>query len=314
MRARDVGEFGLIARIARKAAYGETAGEAVRIGIGDDAAVLRLRRGEDVAISTDAAVEGVHFRWRTTPARLVGRRALRSALSDLSAMGARPLGFTLGLTVPASLTLATLEGCLAGLLVEARGAACPLVGGNVTGGRETSLTLSVLGAVRRGRSLRRDTARPGDRILVSGTLGGAALDLARAERGISPARRLPPLRLACGQALARMAKIGACIDLSDGLLADLGHVVEASGVGAELDRERIPMPRGFARACETLRLDPLALALAGGEDYELLFTVRPDGPSEDRLSRRVGVRVREIGRIVRGAGIRGLEAAGFTHF
>ena len=313
MRLRDVGEFGLIARIARRAGR-DGGGGAVRIGIGDDAAVLRLRRGEDVAVTTDAAVEGVHFRWRTTPARLVGRRALRAAVSDLSAMGARPLGVTLSLTAPPSLPLASIEGCIGGLLDEARDAGCPLVGGNVARGKVASLTLAVLGAVRRGRALRRDAARPGDRVFVTGTFGGAALDVARAERAGAPARHLPPVRLRAGQALARTARVGACIDVSDGLLADLGHVLEASGAGAEIDPSRIPLPPGFARACAKLRLDPLALALAGGEDYELLFTVRPGGPREATLSRRLGAPVREIGRIVRGRGVRGLEIGGFTHF
>lgn len=320
MRVRDVGEFGLIARIARCAARGAALGEAVRIGIGDDAAVLRLRRGEELAVTTDAAVEGVHFRWRTTPARLAGRRALRAALSDLSAMGARPLGFTLSLTAPPSLALAALEGLVGGLLTEARAAGCPLVGGNVARGAVASVTLAVLGAVRSGRALRRDAARPGDRIFVTGTLGAAALDVARTERGGGPARHLPPVRLASGQALARLSRVGACIDVSDGLLADLGHVVEASGVGAQLDVSRLPLPRGFARACAKLHLDPLALALAGGEDYELLFTVRPGGsgrpggPGEATLSRRLGSEVREIGCIVKGRGVRGFDVRGFTHF
>lgn len=314
MKLRDVGEFGLIARIARRAARSSQGSSVVRIGIGDDAAVLRLRSGEELAVTTDAAVEGVHFRWRTSSARRVGRCALLAAVSDLAAMGARPLGFTLALTAPPSLALSTLERCIEGMLAEAAGLDCPLVGGNVARGPVTTLTLTVLGAVRRGCALRRDAARPGDRIFVTGVLGAAALDVARTERSRGQARHIPKPRVSSGQALARLSGVGACIDLSDGLLADLGHVLEASGAGAELDLERLPLPRGFARACAPLRLDPRALALEGGEDYELLFTLRRAAPGEKTLSRRLAAPVREIGRIVRGRGVRGLALGGFTHF
>ncbi len=314
MKLRDVGEFGLIARIARRAARSNGTSAEVRIGIGDDAAVVRLRAGEELVVTSDAAVEGVHFRWRTGSPRRVGRRALLAAVSDLSAMGARPIGFTLSLTAPPSLDLATLEGCVAGMLAEAKRLRCPLLGGNVARSREATFTITVLGAVARGRALLRRRARPGDAIFVTGVLGAAALDVARAERGLGAVRHVPTARVSAGRALGRLAGVGACIDLSDGLLADLGHVLEASHVGAELDLPRMPLPRGFARACARLRLDPLSLALMGGEDYELLFTVRPGGPGEAVLSRRLGAPVRKIGRIVRGRGVRGLPAEGFTHF
>lgn len=317
MKLRDVGEFGLIARIARRARRSGCDSSAVSLGIGDDAAVLRLRRGDELVVSTDAAVEGVHFRWRTARPKRVGRRAILAALSDLSAMGARPLGFTLALSAPPGLALATLEGCIDGMLAEASALGCPLVGGNVTRGPVAAFTLTVLGAVKRGRALRRDAARPGDRIFVTGVLGAAALAVAQAERSGREIRSVPPVRLASGRALARMAGVGACIDLSDGLLADLGHVLDASGAGAELDLSRLPLPRGYARACARLRLDPVRLALRGGEDYELLFTLRARGPGEAWLSRRLRAPVRQIGRVTKRRGLRGLEGApagGFTHF
>jgi len=308
MRLRDLGEFGLIARIARAASRAGVAGSRdVVLGIGDDAAILRPRAGEDVVVTTDALVEGAHFRFATQDARTLGRRALLVNLSDLAAMGARPLGCTIALAAPPSLPARHALGLMRGAIDVARAAGCPLVGGNLARASETSITVSALGAVRRGRALRRDAARPGDRLLVTGSLGGAALAVARAQRG-ARVRALPPLRLAAGRALARLARPGACIDVSDGLVADLGHLLEASGVGARLDLAALPLPRGFAEACARAGRSPLALALAGGEDYELLFTLR-GGPTPARLSARLGAPVTEIGRIEARRGLRFLGAS-----
>jgi thiamine-monophosphate kinase len=310
---RDLGEFALIERIERLARRaGATRGRAVVLGIGDDAALLRLAAGEDLAVSTDALVEGVHFRWRDEAPASIGRRAMTAALSDLAAMGARPLGVVVALAAPPRLAVARVDGLVRGLAGAARRHRAPLVGGNLTRGERTAITLTALGAVRRGRALRRSAARAGDRILVTGALGGAAL--ARAVRRPSPARP----RLEAGRILAGLSGIGACIDVSDGLAADLGHLLRASGVGAEIDAGCIPTPRGFASACARARLDPLRLTLAGGEDYELLFTVRSRGPSEATLRRRLGLAVREIGCITARRGLRGLSrqagGGGWAHF
>jgi len=316
MRLRDVGEFGLIERIARSARPSRRAGRRVVLGIGDDAAVLRLARGEDLAVSTDALVEGVHFRWSGESPERIGRRAMAAALSDLAAMGADPIGVTVALAAPADLPLTRVDGLTRGLLAAARRFETPLVGGNLARARQTSLALTALGALPRGRMLRRGAARPGDAIFVTGALGAAALAVAGQRRG-RRRTQLPEPRLAAGRALLALRGIGACIDVSDGLLADLGHVLDASGVGAWVEVERVPLARGFERACRRLGLDPLRLALAGGEDYELLFTVRRGGPSRALLRRRLGVRVSEIGRITRARGLRGVPAAfrpGWTHF
>jgi thiamine-monophosphate kinase len=309
---RDLGEFGVIARIER--AVLRRGGRAPLLGIGDDAALLRAGAGEDLALSTDALVEGVHFRWRTQSARTLGRRALAAGLSDLAAMGARPLGFTLGLAAPPGLAVRCLDGVVAGLLDEAGRYDCPLAGGNLTRARQTSLTLTVAGAVARGRALTRRGSRPGDRLLVTGTLGGSALELARAERGRGRVRRVPVPRLRAGRALARLAGVGGCIDVSDGLEADLAHLLEGSGLRAELDSTRVPTPRGFAAACRRAGLDPRRLALRGGEDFELLFTLRPRGSSTASLKRRLGVEVSEIGRIVAGRAAGSARAGGWRHF
>jgi len=310
----DLGEFGLIERIER--AVGRLpVPRSVVIGIGDDAAVLRPRVGEDVVVSTDAAVEGVHFDFSNQSARNVGRRALVANLSDLAAMGARPLGFTLALAAPAALELRRVDGLIAGLLVEAAEHGCPLVGGNVSAARETSLTLTVVGAVSRGRVLRRDGARAGDRLCVTGTLGGAALAVARAARAGARIRQLPVPRLRAGRALAGISAVAACIDVSDGLLADAQHLLAARGLEAEIDPAAVPRPPRFDAACRRLGLAPDALALGGGEDYELLFAARGAAPSVASLSRRLGVAVSEIGSVVpAGASTRAAVRPGWRHF
>ncbi len=310
LRVRDLGEFGLIERIARLAGRSRTAD--VVLGIGDDAAILRLRRGEELVVTTDAAVARVHFRLDHETPRTAGRRAAVGSLSDLAAMGARPLGVLLALAVPPALPAAIALGFVRGIVHEARRAGTTLVGGNVTRAREVSLTLTALGAVPRGRALRRDAGRAGDRLFVTGVLGGKALERAR---GRVRAVGLP--RIAAGRRLARVPGVGACIDLSDGLAADLRHLAEASGVAARVEPARLPLPPGFAAACARARRDPLRLALAGGEDYELLFSVRPRGPGAPELARRLGVRVSEIGRLEAGRpGLRGIPAGprGFRHF
>jgi thiamine-monophosphate kinase len=308
---RDLGESGLIDRIAR-AARKIPSGRGVVLGIGDDAALLRTGAGEDVVVSADTYVEDVHFRWRSESPRGVGRRVLVANLSDLAAMGARPLAFTLALAAPPALPVRCIDGVLAGLLHEARRYRCPLVGGNVTRARETHLAITAIGAVRRGCALTRRGARAGDRLLVTGTLGAAALERARAQRAAGRVRRVATARLRAGRALARIPQVSACIDVSDGFEVDVRRLLGESRHVA-LDPGRLPRPPGFARHCAGLGLDPEALLRSGGEDYELLFTLRPGGPEASVLARRLGVRVSELGRIRRGAP-GGEEAGGWRHF
>jgi thiamine-monophosphate kinase len=310
MRLRDLGEFELIDRIQRLAS--QVQGRDVVLGIGDDAALLRPRRGEDLVVTTDALVEGTHFRWDGETPRMLGRRALAANLSDLAAMGSRPMGFILALAAPPSLEVRRVTGIVRGMLDLAKPFACPLVGGNLTRARETSITITALGGVRPGRILMRSGARPGDRILVTGQLGISALERARGR-----VRRIPTPRVAEGRALARLASVTACIDISDGLLADLDHLLEASGVGGEIDAGKVPTPRGFQAACRRLKRDPLELALGGGEDYELLFTMRGISPSPEALGRRLGTPVTAIGHVTeRGLHVRGASGKprGWRHF
>jgi thiamine-monophosphate kinase len=309
LRLRDLGEFELIARIER-AARRMTRAPGVGLGIGDDAALLRARPGETWAVSTDARIEGVHFRFRTETPRTVGETALAAALSDLAAMGARPRGFTCALAAPGDLPLAAFDGLVRGLVDAARRHDCPLVGGNLARASETSLVTTVFGGIAQGRALRR-RARPGDRILVTGELGAAALARARAERRGTTIRRIPVPRLAQGRALARIPAITGCIDISDGFTADLAHLL-GPRLRCAVDPARLPVSRGFAAGCRALGLDPIATALTGGDDYELLFAVGPGGPPAAALSRRLRIRVTELGRVE--SGPPKAARSGFDHF
>ncbi len=315
MQLRELGEFDLIRRIKRAVARSGGSGPAVELGMGDDAALLRLRAGEVLAVSTDAFVEGVHFRNDTETPTSVGRRGYAAALSDLAAMGARPLGVVVALAAPPTLSVAWVDRWLRGLLRGAVDWDAPLVGGNLTRADQISFTVTVHGAVPRRGALLRSSAKPGDRVYVTGELGRRALDLAQVASGQRRRRHVPTPRLDAGRRLRALAGRGACVDLSDGLVGDLGHILRASRVGAELDLARVPRPRGFDAACRALGADPETLLVAGGEDYELLFTLRGKPLSEPALSRRLGVRASEVGRITRGSRLRGLEAVvGFRHF
>ena len=303
MNPRELGEFGLIEAIRRRAAARDPRGSSDwRVTIGDDAAVLTPRRGEELVFTTDALVEDVHFRWRTSDPRSVGHKALAVNLSDVGAMGARPVGFLLTLGLPARVTGAQLDGFFTGLLALARASHCPLVGGDITRSREFVANITAIGAVARGRALLRSAARPGDRVLVTGALGGAAAGLrllagrgarTAAERALARRQNVPRPPWRAGERLVRLRLSRAAIDVSDGLAQDLGHVLRASGVGARIALERLPVARG-ATAAE---------ALGGGEDYELLFTVRPGAPSAAVLARRLGCRVSEIGVITARPGL-----------
>ena len=311
-----IGELGLIGAIRRRAG---SRGGAWRVAIGDDAAVLRPRPGTDVVATTDALVEGVHFRFETTDARSLGHKALAVNLSDLGAMGARPTGCLLALALPPAADPRKIEGVVAGLLAEARAAGCPLVGGDTVASPAWTLVVTAFGEVPAGRALGRGGARPGDRVLVTGELGGSAMGL-RLLQGAAPAtprnralvrrHRRPRPPYAVGPRLARRSFVTAAIDLSDGLSRDAGHVARESGVRLDVHLARLPLARGLRAAARELGLDPLALALHGGEDYELLFCVRPGAPSAAALGRQLGVRLTEVGGVARGRGVRTLAASG----
>jgi thiamine-monophosphate kinase len=277
----------LIERVWR--ALPSQGGADLRVGVGDDAAVIRPRGGADWVVTTDGFLENVHFLPRFHPPGAVGYKALARATSDLAAMGARPRYFLLSLALPEARTGRWLDRFLHGMASAARRFGLVLAGGDTTRYSHVAINLTVLGQIASGRAVLRSGARPGDQLCVSGTLGEAELGLQVLLRGLGRQKQSksllrrhfqPEPRLALGEWLARNRIATAMIDLSDGLSTDLAHLCEASGVGARVWSEKIPkpvIPASFRR----LKVDPLALALHGGDDYELLFTVPP------RLARRL---------------------------
>lgn len=298
------------------------------LGIGDDCALLAPAPGMQTAISSDMLVEGRHFFAGEDPRRL-GHKSLAVNLSDLAAMGARPVGFTLALALPAA-DRGWLDGFSRGLFALADAHDCQLIGGDTTKGPLT-ICITVFGAVAPGRALRRDAAQPGDDIWVSGTLGDARLALAglRGEVALDAdalatagqRMHLPTPRVALGVALAEGGLARAAIDISDGLVGDLGHILARSGVGATLDVDALPAGLVLARQEQRLRR---AFTAAGGDDYELCFTA--DAARRDEIvaaGTACGTAVTRVGRIDGAGGLRLVDAtgaplalalAGFDHF
>lgn len=314
-------EFDLIARI--RARVGEdTRADDVVLGVGDDAAVLQVAGGERLVATADTLVEGVHFAVGDAPP-VIGHKALAVNLSDLAAMGATPRWLLLNLVLPDG-DPDWLDGFLDGWLPLAQRHRARLVGGDLTSGPRC-VTVQALGTLPAGSELRRSGARPGDRVWVSGALGGAAraLELRKAGESVPKewATRLdrPEPRLALGEHLRGLA--GACIDVSDGLFADLGHVLTASGVGARVSLARLPLAPGLERLDEDHRW---ALGGSGGDDYELCFTA-PAGASArvQALSESLGLALTDIGEIEADGGLRCIapdgaawtpRASGYRHF
>ncbi len=282
------------------------AANGVVLGIGDDCALLNVPAGMELAVSMDTLLEGVHFP-ESTAAADVGYKALAVGLSDLAAMGAKPVWATLALTLP-GIDRSWLRGFSEGFFSLAKEQCVALVGGDTTRGPLTAVTVQVHGLVPQGRDLRRAGARCGDLIYVTGSLGDAALALQLMQREIPEKgwlqQRLnrPTARVEQGVALRELAS--ACIDISDGLLADLGHILEASGVGARLELERIPLSEHYL-ACENILQERYQLALAGGDDYELCFTIPPEKRTRlERLFTRQGWPCSCIGVIESQPGLR----------
>ncbi len=262
----------------------------MRLGIGDDAAILAPGRNTEWVLSCDAFLAGVHFLEKSYPADSVGYKSLVRATSDLAAMGAKPRLFFLTLALPARLTGNWLDEFLQGMGRAARLLGMRLAGGDTTQSATVSISITVLGEVARGKAVMRSGARPGDILYVSGRLGRTQLGLELAKRGGhgSLAKMLqrhsgllqphlyPKIRVELGAWLARHGIASAMMDISDGLSTDLARLCRASGVGARLLAERIPcvkLPAARTGPLRRLRLDPMQMALHGGEDYELLFTV-----------------------------------------
>lgn len=284
------------------------------LGVGDDAALLRVPADRELAVTQDTLVQGVHFFAGSAPQPL-GHKALAVNLSDLAAMGAEPAWATLALTLPAA-GPAWLAAFAAGFCTLARDSGVQLVGGDITRG-PLALSVTALGLVPHGQALRRSGARPGDLIYVSGTLGDAGLALLRlgqdreAELSDELRARLerPTPRLALGQALRGLAS--AAIDVSDGLAADLGHILECSGVGAELRLADLPLSPAIT--AHLAQGGDRLLPLSAGDDYELCFTLPPGHRADlEALVPRLACPITCIGRIGTRPGLRVLGPDGRT--
>jgi thiamine-monophosphate kinase len=290
------------------------------LGLVDDAAVIAPPPGCDVVLTTDGVISGVHVFPDDRPEN-IGRKALRMNLSDLAAKGASPIGFLLSLALPAAIDEAWLAAFAAGLGEDAERYGCPLLGGDTdrTPG-PTSISIAAFGAVPHGKMVRRSTAKPGDSIIVTGTIGDAALGvLLRRDENL--AKRwplsdamsshlkqrylLPEPRNALAHAVLQNAS--AAIDVSDGLAGDLAKLCRASGVAAEIDVARVPLSDAVRAA---IAADPAMMetALSGGDDYEIVLTLAPDKlPALRTAAHQAGVAVTEIGRTTAGEGARFLH-------
>jgi len=322
MRLKDLGERRVIARIRRT--FGESRSD-ILLGIGDDAAVVRAPGS--LLLTTDILVEDEDFRRAVHPPRLLGRKALNVNLSDIAAMGGRPLHALVGMAMPGDIRESWLGQFMAGFRSAARESRVALIGGDLSRADKIMISVTVTGEAK--SPVTRSGARAGEWVYVSGTLGDAAQGFRLLEkggpqgksRGARPLIRSfldPAPRLELGALLARRNLASAMIDISDGLSVDLAHICEESGVGAEIEASRVPVSAALKRFAD----DPLATALNGGEDFELLFTVRPAKVAAvEGLSRKFGLT--RIGRITAEKRIslatpdnkkKPLRARGFEHF
>lgn len=304
--AAALGEFDRIAQFFRPLA----AGFPGALGLTDDAALISPGDGYEFAVTTDALVADVHFR-AVDPPDLIARKALRVNLSDLAAMGAEPVCYTLATILPASVDEAWLAAFVRGLALDQAEFGIALAGGDsVKTPGPATLSVTAIGRVEKGCALRRSGAKPGDHVYVSGTIGDSALGLAVLKGRLADdhdgtlAGRylLPQPRLALGRAL--VGKASAALDVSDGLVADLGHIAETSGVGIVIEAERVPTSAA-AKAVIAVDARLAEAILTGGDDYELAFTAPMELP--ERLA---DVAVTRIGRVEQGSGVTVLDWQG----
>jgi thiamine-monophosphate kinase len=305
----------------------------VSVGLGDDAAVVEPLRNALEVLTTDALVEGVHFDRAFTPPAAIGHRALAVNLSDLAAMGAEPRSALLSLVLPPAFLLADFLALIDGFNALAAAHRTVLVGGNITRSPGPLIVdVTAVGSVRRRRVLTRGGAKPGDEVWVSGDVGSAAAGLESLAAGLAgdpgmaacqAAFLTPQPRARLGMLLGRNRAASSCVDLSDGLADGLRQLAAASGAGCEIDAGALPVAPAAAAWFSARGRDPVAAAVAGGDDYELLFTVGPRGRRRFATVRRQAgeVRLTRIGTISRRSGVTmvrdGAEVAvpsGFEHF
>lgn len=305
-------EFELIQHFFTRSACAQ-GGENIPLGIGDDCALLQIPTGHYCAVSTDSLVSGVHFP-KDSPPFLLGQRVLAVAVSDLAAMGAKPLGFTLAITLE-QIDTPWLQAFSEGLSAMAQHCAIALIGGDTTRG-PLAMTVTVMGAVPTNHGLLRSGAQVGDLLCVSGPLGAAAAALpfvlgqvaadtvpAEAQQQLLAAYWTPQPQLELGRWL--LGKASAALDISDGLLADCGHIAKASKVALQIEQARVPIAAAVLRAVGDA--DALQCALSGGDDYQLAFTIAAS--YLEALQQRFTA-VQVIGRVSAGQGVQLLDSAG----
>jgi thiamine-monophosphate kinase len=311
--------------------FGRT-GRSVRLGIGDDAAIVRVPPGHDLLLTTDLLVEGIHFDLSTASYEDVGYKAGVANLSDIAAMGGLPHHLLVAAAVPADRSPSHIQDFYRGLMKACGKHGVELVGGDTSASRHgLFLSIMLTGSIQAGRALRRDGAKAGDLLYVTGTLGDSLAGLTllghHAKRGAAsrqPARvrrnlasllverHLHPIpRIAIGRLLASRRLATAAIDLSDGLSGDLAHLCEQSRVGAEVAPSALPLSGELLAYAAAHRADPTRLALTGGEDYELLFTGSPRNHAKVmRLAPETGCRISCIGTITAQRGLRLRDSSG----
>jgi thiamine-monophosphate kinase len=333
----SISSLGERALIARLQAHFHGTPDYVRVGIGDDAAVLAADRGTELVLTTDSLVEGVHFSFAWSSPEDVGYKALAVNLSDLAAMGARPRASLLSLALPADLSLDTFDRLVAGYANLSTETHTPLVGGNIT--RTTGpavIDVTAIGTVRPRRRLLRSGAAPGDEVWVTGLLGAASAGLAYLASNRPPEswteheaacierQRRPAPRLKAGHIIGKTGAASAAMDLSDGLAQAVLAIAEASRVRIIVEAEALPIHPGVEALAAQQAVPGHAFVLAGAEDYELIFTVPPRrrGRFRSAVSRSSPLPFTRIGRVETGSGaVTALEGGlqvtiqeGFAHF
>ena len=336
-RVIDIGEFGLIRRIGDLVNKEGIRSERVTLGIGDDTASFVPRPGYELLATCDCMVEGRHYLPGKISPLDLGRRAMTLNISDIGAMGGRPLYALISLGLKGDILVQDVEEMYRGFLVELNPFGASIIGGNLTkSGNGTFIDITLIGEVEQGKGVRRSGARPGDVIFVTGYPGQAAAGLLLLLRGPDGTKILghplvkiyntPSHRARVGEAVAKTGHATAMIDTSDGFLGDLGHICEASGVGAELFKEKLPVSDDLREAALALDQDPYDLFLGDSDDYELVITCRPPDatPLRSVIIQCCPVLLTEVGRITDEAGKitlllpdggrRPVKVSGWDHF
>lgn len=327
-KIKDLGEFGLLRELGL---FGQKLPEGW-IGPGDDCAIAP-KSGGNLAITTDLLIEDIHFRLSTTGPRDLGWKAAAVNLSDLASMGARPLALTVGAALPKNLPFEWAEEFYKGLRECADRFDCVLAGGDTSSAEKICLSVTALGDMEGRRPLLRSGARENDDLWLSGEPGESAAGLLLLEKGLSGGKALekclrrhlcPEPRVELGLLLAERRLANSAIDVSDGVLADAGHISERSGLKVLVEAGKIPMSRELCACAAKSGADPLELALGGGEDYELLFTAPPKNREAIlEIGKGLGLGVAMVGKVEKGSGVSLLgedgremepKRSGWSHF